>query len=197
MSFGLENAPAAFSQAVATVSSPLGNKFVLCFLDDILIRSATFTEHLEHVRAALIRFREVNLKLKPSKCEFCKQKLVFLGHVISADGVSPDPDKITKILNFPPPHNLRSLRAFLGLCGYYRSLTKDFSKRALALTALTKKDNNDGKNFDWTPACQSAFEDLRSALTSDTTMAFPDFSLDFILQCDASLLAYGAVLSQF
>ena len=134
------------------------------------------------------------LKLKPSKCTFLCEKVVFLGHVISADGISPDPAKTEKVRNYPAPCDVHGVRQFLGLASYYRRFVPGFSKVAAPLHALTKKS----VSFAWTEECQLAFDRLKVLLCSAPILAYPLFGPDqqFIVETDASLLGVGAVLSQ-
>ena len=147
--FGLCNAPAAFSRAMQKVLAPLGTSFVLNFMDDIVIFSKTFHEHLDHIRTVLSRLRQVNMKLKPKKCEFCKSKLEFLGYVVSKEGMGPSTAKVEKLLQLSKTlKHSNNLRGFLGPC-IILSHTDQRLQQASSypLTQLTKKDNNDGKTF--------------------------------------------------
>jgi len=140
MSFGLTNAPATFMRLMNSIFMDYLDKFVVIYIDDILIYSKTDEEHDEHLRLVLTRLREHRLYAKFSKCEFWLDKLVFLGHVISANGVEVIPDKIQAILDWKTPMSVKDIRSFLGLAGYYRRFIEGFSKIAKALTGLLKKD---------------------------------------------------------
>lgn len=152
----------------------------------------TFDEHLAVLSQVLERLQVAGLKLKLAKCQFGRQNLRFLGHIVSKDGLSPDSQKTQAISDYPKPSNLVQLKQFLGLASYYRRFVQDFSAVAAPLTALTCKDTP----WMWTSICQSAFDTLKQALTSPPVLAFPDFSQPFILQTDASDLGLGAVLAQ-
>ena len=167
-------------------------KIALIYLDDVLVYSRTFDAHLEHLRLVFNRFRESGLKLKPNKCHFGQKKVKFLGHVISKDGVLPNPDKVSAIKEYPVPRSVKDVRAFLGLANYYRKFVKDFAKIAGPLHDLTKK----GLKFRWSDACQSAFETLKEALTQAPILAYPDFPLEFTLATDPSDHDLGYVLGQ-
>ena len=190
--FGLTSAPPTFMRLMECVLRNLTYKICLIYLDDILVYSRTFDDHLFHLRQVFDRLRQANLKLKPSKCHFACAKVQYLGHIVSGDGVAPDPEKISAVKNFPRPHNVKTVRSFLGLANYYRRFIKDFAKLAAPLNKLLRKD----QKFAWTPLCEEAFEALKSALTSAPILAFPDFTQPFHLFVDASNDGVGATLGQ-
>jgi len=144
------------------------------------------------LRIVLDRLRDVGLKAKPSKCELFKTEIEFLGHMVSADGISPLPDKLEAIRDWPVPHCLRNVRAFFGLASYYRRFVKGFATIAEPLTRLTRKL----ARFEWTDEAQQAFDALKKALIEATSLAFPLPREPCILDTDASDVAVGAVLSQ-
>ena len=164
----------------------------LIYIDDIIIFSKTFEEHLQHLHLVFSRLRQANIKLKLSKCHFAYPKVTYLGHIVSRLGTQPDPDKISAVQNFPVPKKLKDLRSFLGLANYYRRFVKDFSKIAHPLTKLLRKN----EKFIWSPACHSAFTLLKHALVSAPILRFPDFSKPFELYVDASLEGLGMTLGQ-
>ena len=190
--FGLTNAPSTYQRLMECVLRNLTYKICLIYLDDILVYSKTFDEHLCHLRQVFDRLRHANLKLKPSKCKFACRKVTYLGHVVSQEGVAPDEDKISAVRDFPRPHNVKTVRSFLGLANYYRRFVKDFAKIAAPLNKLLRKD----QKFDWTTACEEAFKALKGALTSAPILAFPDFKEPFHLFTDASNEGIGATLGQ-
>ena len=192
MPFGLCNAPSCFQRLMECVLRSLNWRIALIYLDDVLVYSRTFSDHLDHLRLVFDRFREAGLKLKPKKCHFGQKSVKFLGHVISKHGVQPDPDKIKAIKEYPVPRKVKDVRAFLGLANYYRKFVKDFAKIAGPLHDLTKK----ALKFQWTDECQAAFERLKSALIQAPILAYPDFTLPFDLYVDASDEALGMVLGQ-
>ena len=192
MPFGISSGPAFFSQLMNKVLQGIQHKFTLSYLDDILIYSKTWDEHLEHIQAVFDRLRDAGLKLKMTKCEFLKQEVKYLGHVISASGVKPDPEKVKAIQMLAPPENAKDVRTLLGMCGFYRKFISNFAKIAKPLTELTKKN----RPFIWTEQCQTAFETLRSALTHAPILAFPDINKPYKLYTDASNCAIGAALVQ-
>ena len=150
MPFGLTNAPVAFMDLMNRVFSPYLDKFVIVFIVDILVYSGISEKHAEHLRTVLQILRERQLYAKFSKCQFWLDKVAFLGHVISVEGVSVDPKKIEAVVNWKPPKNVSEVRSFLGLAGYYMKFVEGFSKIAAPLTKLTRKD----VKYDWVNACQ-------------------------------------------
>ena len=194
MPFGLCNAPATFQRAMQAVLSGLEWNSCFVYLDDILIASRTLEEHLQHMKEVFGRLRDAGLRLKPKKCLLLRDQVPYLGHVISAEGIRPDPAKTDKVKCFPVPHDVTTLRQFIGLASYYRRFVPGFAKVAAPLHALTKKD----VSFNWTPQCDEAFSKLKNLLVTAPVLAYPHFGSDkeFILETDASGLGLGAVLSQ-
>ena len=192
MPFGLKNAPPTFQRMMNEILKDWLDEFVVVYIDDIMIYSKTFEEHLEHIEKILKKLREVNLMLKLSKCKWGERNIEFLGHVVGNDGLKPDPRKIDKIKNLPIPTTQKGVRSVLGLCGYYRKFVKGFSKIAKPLNELLKK----GKQFEWTESQQKAFEELKEKLIQYPILSYPDYEKEFILITDASGRGLGAVLSQ-
>ena len=192
MSFGLTNAPSTFQRLMSRVVHNLEWKICLIYIDDIIIFSSSFDEHLQRLRLVFDRLRQANLKLKPSKCHFARSSVRFLGFIVSSSGVSPDPDKISAVKTFPIPTNVKEVRSFLGLCNYYRRFVKDFAKKASPLHRLTRKD----VPFVWDSDCQYAFESLQNHLCSAPILSYPDLSQPFHLYADASNSALGYILGQ-
>jgi len=193
MPFGLKNAPATFQSFINAVLRPYLDKFVILYLDDILIFSKNLEEHHNHVRMVLQKLIENNLYVKLSKCEFDQEKVEFLGYVLSGKGISTDPKKIAAIKEWPVPKNIKDVQRFVGLCNYYRRFVKNFSNIAKPLHNLTK--NN--VKFIWDNKCEQAFNELKTRLTTAPILRFPDPQKQFIVECDASNFAIGAVLSQY
>ena len=189
---GAKNSPSYLSALMQLVLRGLPVQHIVSYLDDILVASSSMEQHLEHLDLVLTALEKAGLKLNPSKCSFAQDSVVCLGHKLSAEGVSPDPANVEKIRSWKAPENVKRLRSFLGLTGYYRQFVKDYSKVAQCLTDLTKDD----VDWSWTPAHQEAFEFLRDTLTSDKIMSYPDFSKPFIVKSDASHSAIGYVLTQ-
>jgi hypothetical protein len=138
MSFGLTNAPTHFMYLMNLVFMPELDKFVVVFIDDILVYSKSEEEHAEHLRIVLTHLRDHQLYAKFSKCEFWLKEIQFLGHVLTAEGVAVDPDKVKDILNWKPPTLVHEVQSFLGMVGYYRRFIPDFSKVAKPITELLK-----------------------------------------------------------
>jgi hypothetical protein len=157
MSFGLTNAPAYFMYLMNKVFMEYLDKFIVVFIDDILIFSKTMEEHEEHLRLVLEKLRSNQLYAKFSKCEFWLIEVAFFGHVISAGGVSVDLGKVKDVLNWMPPATVSEIQSFLRLAGYYRQFIKDFFKIAKPMTKLLEKNNA----FEWTRECQASFEELK------------------------------------
>jgi RNase H-like domain found in reverse transcriptase/Reverse transcriptase (RNA-dependent DNA polymerase)/Integrase zinc binding domain/Retroviral aspartyl protease/Chromo (CHRromatin Organisation MOdifier) domain len=192
MPFGLTNAPASFQLLVNSLFEDYLERFMLVYLDDILIYSCSEQEHGRHLRLVLQRLRDAKLYAAPSKCEFWKTHVEFLGHIVTADGLGMVDTKVKAIQDWKPPTKLTELRSFLGLAGYYRRFVRDFSALALPLTELTRKD----QHFVWQSRQQVAFERLKAALVTAPVLVLPDFSKPFVIHTDASEFATGAVLSQ-
>jgi transposase InsO family protein/predicted aspartyl protease len=200
MPMGLVNAPSTFQRLMDLVMSGLLFEICLVYLDDIVIFSRTLDEHLQRLETILQRLVAAGLKLKPSKCRLLQKKVVFLGHVISSEGIATDPAKTEEIARWPVPACARDVRGFLGLCGYYRRFIDHYAEKAAPLTSLLKKNIK----FRWTEECQVAFEKLKDALMSPPVLAMPREPPDepngmegvYILDTDASDLSVGCVLSQ-
>ena len=192
MPFGVTNGPATFQRVMELALQGLNWLTCLIYLDDVIVHAETFEEHVERVREFLWRMIEANLKLRPNKCQLLKKKVGFLGHVISEEGVLPNPENVNKLKNWLPPRTVTEVRQFLGLASYYRRFIKDFAELAAPLTQLTRK----GTTFVWSSDCDLAFHKLKSILISPEVMAFPNDVDDYILDTDASDRSIGAVLSQ-
>ncbi|GJT05981.1 putative reverse transcriptase domain-containing protein [Tanacetum coccineum] len=192
MSFGLTNAPAVFMDLMNRVCKPYLDKFVIVFIDDILIYSKSKKEHEGHLRQILKLLKKEELYAKFSKCEFWIPRVQFLGHVIDCQGIHVDPAKIESIKDWASPKTPTEIRQFLGLAGYYRRFIEGFSKIAKTMTKLTQK----GVKFDWGDKQEAAFQLLKQKLCSAPILALPEGSEDFIAYCDASKKGLGAVLMQ-
>ena len=190
--FGLTSAPATFERLMEQVLKGLQWKSLLLYLDDVIVFSPDFETHLDRLGTVFARFRQANLKLKPSKCELLQQQVRYLGHVVSSQGVSTDPEKIKAIKEWQVPRCQTEVRTFLGFMGYYRRFCQDYATVAKPLTVLTAK----GAEFVWGAEQQGAFDKLRLMMMSSPVLAYPDMKLEYILDTDASLDGVGAVLSQ-
>ncbi|XP_004301249.1 PREDICTED: genome polyprotein-like [Fragaria vesca subsp. vesca] len=191
MPFGLTNAPSTFYSFMNDVLRAYLRKCVLVFFDDILIYNPCLAAHLQHLEWVFQTLQKNSLVVKESKCSFGASQVEYLGHIISGKGVAVDPSKIECVEKWPLPKTIKALRGFLGLAGYYRKYVKGFGLIAKPLTSLLKKDG-----FKWDERSTEAFEELKAALTSTPVLAFSDFSKPFTIECDASEVGIGAVLSQ-
>ena len=197
LNFGLSNAPAVFQRLMQKVFSGYLWVFILVYIDDIIIYSKTFDDHLKHLEPTFKRLEEYNLKLQPKKCLFLPKETKFLGYIITNEGLAPDPDKILAVQEFPKPKNQRDVRAFLGLTGYYRAMIQSYARIAKPLTTLLKK-NPSTKNgpIEWNAECEKAFQKLKGFLLSSPILAHFKAGEPLILYTDASDYAMGWVLQQ-
>ena len=161
-------------------------------MDDVICYADKFQTAYNNLKIVFQRLREAGLRLKPKKCRLLSHSTKFLGHVVSGDGVSPDPEKREAVQTWPVPQNVTDLRSFLGFSYYYRKFIPNFSKIACPLIKLTQK----GNKFDWTPDCQKAFKDLKRCVTQPPILGYPAVDIPFILDTDAKSQGLGAVLSQ-
>jgi hypothetical protein len=190
MSFGLTNAPAHFTYLMNSVFMPELDKFVVVFIDDILIYSKSEEEHAKHLWIVLTRLREHQLYAKFSKCTFWLEEIQFLGHVLSENGIVVDPSKVKDILEWKSTTTVHQVRSFLGLAGYYRRFIPDFSKIVKLFTSLLKNDTK----FNWSSRCNEAFEQLKVLLTIAPVLAQQDIEKPFDVYCDTSGSGLGCVL---
>jgi len=189
---GLCNAPSTFMRLMNESFRDMIDKWLVAFLDDLLVYSGDEESHDRQLRATLDRMRERKLYVKLKKCEFFKREVGFLGHKIGADGLSVATDKVEAVREWPVPRNITDVRAFLGLAGFYRRFIKDFAHIALPLTNLTRTT----QKWAWTDEAQAAFERLKGALSAAPVLATPDPSKPYTLSCDACHYAIGAALQQ-
>ena len=192
MPFGLTNAPASFQGMMNTIFASLLRKCVLVFMDDILIYSNTLEDHVQHLSQVFQIIKQHHFLIKKSKCSFAQRDIEYLGHVISGKGVATEPSKIVVVQQWPTPSNIKQLRGFLGITGYYRKFIKNYSMLSRPLTLLLKK----GTPFVWTSSTKTAFQMLKKALTEAPILALPNFGKSFVLGTDASDSGFGAVLMQ-
>ena len=192
---GVVNGVANFSRLMDKVFAGLSQEILLVYIDDIITLGRSFEDHVRNLELVLIRITQANLKISPSKCQLFQSEVKFLGFKVSKFGLSPDPDKISAVVDWPRPTTQTQTRAYLGLCSYYRRFVKGFATIASPLHKLTEKSDS----FNWNIDCQKAFDSLKSALTSAPILGFPidqEDGPEFIIDCDASGYALGAVLSQ-
>ncbi|GKE16278.1 putative nucleotidyltransferase, ribonuclease H, partial [Tanacetum coccineum] len=192
MPFGLTNAHVVFIDLMNRVCKPYLDKFVIVFINDILIYSHNEEEHVNHLRIILELLKKEKLYAKFSKCDFWIRIVQFLGHLIDSQGLHVDPAKIKEVKNWTSPTTPTEIHQFLGLAGYYRRFIKDFSKIAKSLTDLTQKN----KKYIWGEDQESTFQLIKQKLCEAPILAFPEGNDDFVVYCDASRQGMGAVLMQ-
>ena len=208
MPFGLTNAGASFCRLMEMCIGDQQYVTLLFYLDDICIFAETADQMLDRIEFVFSHLKEFKLKIKPKKSHFFQTSVTFLGHILSADGVSPNPEKVAKIKDWPTPKTPKEVHSFVGLTSYYHRFIPNFAKWAGPLHALIvpasfkqkirrgEMKKSDFPEFQWTPACQEGFNQLKKALMEAPVLAYPDYSKLFILETDASLKGLGAVLSQ-
>ena len=192
MPFGLTTAPATFQRLMDSLLGDMLWKTVMVYLDDIIAFTETWEEHLTILDEVFTRLRAAGLKASPSKCELGMEQLLYLGHIVTREGILPDPQNVQAILDAKAPTDVSQLRSFLGMCTYYDEFVKGYANYAQPLFKLTRKSSE----FIWTQECQDAFEDLKLMLTNAPVLRRPDTSLQYILHTDWSPHAIGAVLAQ-
>lgn len=192
MPFGLKSGPSTFQRLMTIAMAGLQGLKCLIYMDDILIYAQTLEEHNEKLKSVFERLRVHKLKLQPDKCEFLRRELCYLGHVLTEDGIKPDPSKIEAVKNYPVPKDVKQIQSFIGFAGYYRRFIKDFSKIIKPLVKLLKKN----VPFNWDAHCDQAFQTLKEKLISPPILQYPDYKKEFILTTDASKYAIGSVLAQ-
>lgn len=192
MPFGLKNAPATFQRMINEVLKDYINQICLVYMDDVIIFSTTLDEHIVNLRKILKAFNNHNLKVQLDKSEFLKKETEFLGHIVSAEGIEPNPRKIDAIMKFPIPKTHKQIKSFLGMVGFYRKFINNLAKITKPLTVCLKK----GKKVEHTEEFLKAFETCKLLLCNDPILIRPDFDKIFTLTTDASQFAIGAVLSQ-
>ena len=192
MPMGLKNSPSTFQRVMDNVLRGLQNEICLVYLDDIIVFSTSLQEHMVNLERVFDRLRDSNFKIQMDKSEFLKLETAYLGHVISNEGVKPNPDKITAIKKYPIPKTSKEIKQFLGLLGYYRKFIPDFARITKPLTQSLKKGSKITLNSEYI----DCFEKCKTLLTNDPILQYPDFSKEFLLTTDASNVAIGAILSQ-
>ncbi len=193
MPFGLANSPSVFQSFINDVFRDMLNRWVVVYIDDILIYSTTLEEHIKQVRAVLRRLIDHQLYAKAEKCEFHQESVSFLGYVISSGGVAMDDKKIHSVVNWLQPSTLKELQRFLGFANFYRRFIRNFSTVAAPLTSMTKKGN---QRLTWSHAAHQAFRTLKERFTTAPILHHPNPEQEFIVEVDASSTGIGAVLSQ-
>jgi hypothetical protein len=192
MPFGLTNAPATFQAYINNVLRKYLDVFVVVYLDDILVYSKTYDEHVRDVRKVLQALADAKMKIKPEKTEFHKTEVKFLGYIVSREGLKMDQKKVEAVTSWPKPNTVKEVQSFLGFANFYRQFIKDYSKVAAPLTELTKKD----KVFEWTAEAEEAFQELKTRFSTEPILVIFDPSKPSVVETDASDKAIGACLSQ-
>ena len=190
--FGLKNAPSHFSRVMMSILAGLIGTSVLIYLDDIIVLGDTLEEHIGNLLKVLEAFRRHGIKLKIEKCQFFKEEVIFLGHKVTRQGLQPCIDKVSALREFPTPKNVKEVASFLGLAGYYRKFIKGFGEIARPLNGLKKG----GGEFKWGREEEEAFQPLKTILTGDEVLAYPNFNKPFFVTTDASNFALGGVISK-
>ena len=191
--FGLVTAPSTFQRLMDHVLEGI-HQFATAHLDDVLIHSATWEEHLHHLTTVFQRLRLAGLHIKREKCSFAANKCVYLGHVVGRRVVEPMECKVTAVKNYQQPYTKKKVRSFLGLCGYYRKFIPNFSTIAHPLTELIRK--NSSNKVIWNTDCEQAFNQLKEELTKSPVLTIPDWTKEFKIQTDASATGLGFILMQ-
>ena len=189
---GLKTSPNSFQLLMDKILTGLSFRSTLCYLDDVLIFSETFEQHLSDLQEVFDRFRAAGLKLSPGKCRFAKNRCVFLGHEISKDGISPSSDRLKAVSDYPVPKNMKQLKRFLGLMNWFKKYIPGYSAKAQCLYKLLKKD----VSFEWKDEQRTAFESLKASLLSSDALAFPRYDIPFYLGVDTSSKGIGYMLYQ-
>lgn len=191
MPFGLSNAPSTFQATINKVFQPYLRKFVAVFFDDILIYSRSWEAHINHLRTVFSILKSHYFFAKFSKCIFAQESVDYLGHIVSKKGVEVDSKKIQAMVEWPIPTNVKQLREFLGLTGYYRKFVKGYAQIAFPLTELLKKNK-----LSWGSEAQKSFEKLKTKMTQTPVLMLPHFAKLFVVETDASAVGIGVVLPQ-
>ena len=204
--FGLTNSPATYQRLMEECLGDLNHNICHIYLDDVVVFSETYEQHLERLEQVFLKIKEAGLKLSPKKCKFFQSEVKYVGHIVSAEGIRADPEKISKIVNWSEPSNVDELRTFLGFTGYYRRFVKDYAKLAKPLNDLLVGINLKSKSknkkvsqcapWKWNIEQQKAFKTLRDCLTEPPILSYPDYTKSFVLYTDASINGLGAVLCQ-
>ncbi|KAG7303852.1 hypothetical protein JYU34_010754 [Plutella xylostella] len=190
---GLKTSPSAFSRMITLAMSGLTYEKCFVYLDDLIVFGRNLDDHNKNLLDVFERLRQVNLKLNPSKCDFLKKEILYLGHVVTGDGILPDPDKVKIMKEYPVPKNVEEVKRFIAFANYYRKFIPNFSDKVYSLNKLCKKN----VPFKWDEQCQKDFELVKQSLLSPPVLQYPNYdeTNEFRLQTDASGYALGAILS--
>ena len=198
MPFGLTNAPATFQRLMESCLSDLHLNWYIIYLDDVIAFSRTPEEHIAQLEAIFKKISDAGLKLKPSKCEFFKKQIHYLGHIVSNNGIETDPKTIEAIVKWPGPHTVHEVRKFLGFTNYYRKFVYKYAQIARPLNKLISSENakKKHKKVEWGNEQEQAFQQLKEVCTKTPVLAYADYKKLFQLNTDASELGLGSVLYQ-
>ncbi len=196
MPFGLTNAPSTFQWLMETAFNEVYLSWILIYLDDIIIPISTVDEQIAWLRLVCQKLWDMGLKLKPSKCQWFLCEVKYLGHIVSAKGISTDPEKVAVVAKWPMPAKAPDLRSFLGFTGYYRRFIKNYSHIAKPLHVLVADVEAWRAEYVWTEACQEVFDALKTRCIEAPILAYPNFDKPFIVHTDASGMGLGAILYQ-
>ena len=177
MPFGLPNAPATFQRLIDALFGPECEPYVFCYLDDIIVVTETFDEHLKWLEVVLSRIADAGLVVPRKKCEFCCASVTYLGYLLDRDGLRPDPDRVAPVLNYPTPRNITDVRQFLDMAGWYTRFIENYAKMKLPINKLIFK----GQKWEWGEEQETAFKNIKDALTRAPVLARPDFTKPFII----------------
>ncbi|KAM0712543.1 hypothetical protein Q7P37_011640 [Cladosporium fusiforme] len=192
MPFGLTNAPATFQAYINNVLRKYLDVFVVVYLDDILVYSKTYEDHVQHVRKVLQALKDADMRIKPEKTEFHKSEIKFLGYVVSREGLKMDKGKIEAVTSWPKPTTVKEVQSFLGFANFYRQFIQDYSRITTPLTQMTKKD----QGYEWTAEAEAAFQELKTRFSTGPILVIYDPTKSVTVETDASDYAIGACLSQ-
>ena len=196
MPFGLTNTPSMFQRLMETAFNEVHLSWILIYLDDIIIPSSTVDEQIARLRLVFQKLRDTGLKLKPSKCQWFLREVKYLGHIVSAEGISTDPDKVAAVAKWPMPTKAPDSRSFLGFTGYYQRFIKNYSCIAKPLHKLVADVEARHTEYEWSEACQEAFNALKTRCVEAPILPYPNFDKPFIVHTDASGVGLGAILYQ-
>ena len=203
--FGLTNAPATYQRLMEECLGELSHNICHIYLDDVIIFSSTYEQHLERLEQVFCKLKETGLKLSPKKCKFLQSEVRYVGHVVSSEGIRADPDKTQKVKEWATPTNVNDLRTFLGFTGFYRRFVQNYSKIAKPLNDLligitpkrkSRRKEVEDSSWHWDKEQQEAYDKLKECLITPPILAYPDYAEPFILYTDASFAGLGAVLCQ-
>lgn len=192
MLYGLSNSPSVFQNFMNEIVRDMLHHFVIIYIDDILIYSSNFSNHVKHVQQALVRLRQ-HLYLKLEKCEFHQPTIQFLGYVITPEGIQMDGNQVEAVKSWPQPLTIKDLQRFLGFANFYRRIISGYSEISAPLTSLLHQRP---KHICWTPNGVKAFQKLNDTFSTASTLLHPDPTKPYCVEVNASSLVVGAVLSQ-